>query len=412
MKKVAFREIDGTGTGWYGLVGILGLCILAGLGTFAYIEHEGHGVTGMTNQFAWSGGHVFSVFLIAAGAGAFVVAAAGMAFDRSLYKPLAPLAGIVAISLLMGGLAVMVLDLGRPDRLVVAMTNFNFKSTLASNIMRYNGFIGLVALVLWTVMDRRMACWVKPVAIVAFLWSLTLSTGVGLEFAFLVAREAYDAAILGPMMVAMSFTYGTAILTLVLIASFALTGRELGSAVLAKLSRLLALFVAAVLYFLFVFHLTTAYGTEHHGFVSFILADAGGITAAFWWGVVILGGIVPLAMLYLPSTGANPQGVSVACGLIVLGGLCQMYVLLIGGQSYPLALFPGMEVSSSFFDGAVNSYSPTFVEFVLAVTCVPMALIMIAALVKFLPVLPETLADSVVDPHYQAPVEEETEEAA
>jgi formate-dependent nitrite reductase membrane component NrfD len=40
---------------------------------------------------------------------------------------------------------VLVLDLGRPDRLIVAMTEYNFKSIFAWNIILYNGFFAIVA---------------------------------------------------------------------------------------------------------------------------------------------------------------------------------------------------------------------------------------------------------------------------
>ena len=404
-KQIAYSETESRSIEFYSLLAWLVLFILAGFGAFVYIEHHGHVVTGMTNQVAWSGGHVFSVFLIAAAAGVFVVAAAGAAFDRAVYRPLCRLAGVLAIAMLLGGLTVMMLDLGRPDRLTVAMTNFNFKSTLASNILRYNGYVGLVALFLWTQMDWRVGKYTKPVAVIAFLWSLTLSTGVGLEFAFLVAREAYDSAIMGPMMVAFSFTYGTAVLVLVLMASYAWTCRPLGDVVVKKVKNLLAIFVAASLYFVFVFLLTTAYGTEHHGFVRFLLVDGGSITKMFWIGQIFLGGVLPLMLLYYPPTGGSRPAIVLAAGLVLVGGLCQMYVTLIGGQAYPLNLFPGMDVSSSFFDGAVNTYAPTIAELLLAVSCFAIALFIVVVVVKFLRILPDSLADEIVDPHYKAPEE-------
>ena len=36
-----------------------------------------------------------------------------------------------------------------------------------------------------------------------------------------------------------------------------------------------------------------------------------------------------------------------------------MYATIIGAQAYPLNIFPGFEASSTFFDGAINSYSPS-----------------------------------------------------
>ncbi len=62
---------------------------------------------------------------------------------------------MLAVALLVGGLAVLVLDLGRPDRLIVAMTNYNFKSIFAWNIILYTGFMAIVAVYLWMLMERR-----------------------------------------------------------------------------------------------------------------------------------------------------------------------------------------------------------------------------------------------------------------
>ena len=63
--------------------------------------------------------------------------------------------GILAVALLAGGLAVLVLDLGRPERLIVAILKHNFKSIFAWNIYLYTGFMAIVAAYLFAMMDRR-----------------------------------------------------------------------------------------------------------------------------------------------------------------------------------------------------------------------------------------------------------------
>ena len=95
-----------------------------------YMETQGHHVTGMNNQIVWGVPHVFAIFMILIASGALNAASIASVFARLEYKPLARLSGLVAIAFLLGGLAVLVLDLGRPDRLIVAMTYYNFKSIL------------------------------------------------------------------------------------------------------------------------------------------------------------------------------------------------------------------------------------------------------------------------------------------
>ena len=400
MKPLDYREIDG-GLPFYMLVAAIGVFVLAGLGAAYYMEHNGHWVTGMTNQVVWGTPHVFAVFLIVAASGALNVASISSVFGKALYKPLARLSGLLAITLLVGGLAVLVLDLGRPDRLIVAMTYYNFKSIFAWNIMLYTGFMAIVAVYLWMMMERKMNDFTRPAGMCAFIWRLILTTGTGSIFGFLVAREAYDAAIMAPMFIVMSFSFGLAIFILVLMGLYNWSQRPLGDAVLFRLKNLLGVFIAGVLYFVLAYHLTNLYITENHGVERFILLDGGIYTTLFWFVQIGLGSLLPLALLYGPA-GKSRLWIGVACLLVIVGGLAQMYVIIIGGQAYPMELFPGKEVSSSFFDGVVASYTPSLPEFVLGIGGVALALAATVVGTRVLRFLPVSLADDQVDPHHAA----------
>jgi Ni/Fe-hydrogenase subunit HybB-like protein len=364
-----------------------------------HMEHNGHWVTGMDNQIVWGMPHVFAIFLIVAASGALNVASIGSVFGKKMYKPLAPLSGLLAVALLIGGLAVLVLDLGRPDRLIIAMTHYNFKSIFAWNIILYNGFLAIVVVYLWTMMEQRMNPYKETAGKVAFVWRLILTTGTGSIFGWLVARQAYDAALMAPMFIVMSFSFGLAIYLLVLMATYRMTSRPLGDYVVKRLKNLLGVFILAVLYFVMVYHLSNLYATEHHGVEAFILRDGGIFTTLFWFVQIILGSLVPLALLYHPTTGANRTAISIASILVVIGGIAQVYVILIGGQAYPLISFPGYEVTSSFADGVINHYSPSAPEIMLGVMGIAIALAMVAVAVKVLRFLPENLSDQVMNPH-------------
>lgn len=399
MKPIVYREIEGRSSGYLALLGVLGFLIALGLGSAYYMEHHGHIVTGMTNQIVWGMPHVFAVFLIVAASGALNVASIGSVFGKTMYKPLGPLSALLALALLAGGLTILLLDLGRPDRLIVAATTYNFKSIFAWNVILYSGFFGIVGVYLWMQMDKMMYKYAKPAGFAAFIWRLILTTGTGSIFGFLVSRAFYDSAMMAPMFVVMSFSYGLAIFLLVLMAAYSWTGRPLGDSVVNRLKNLQGVFIAGALYFVVVFHLTNLYFTKYHGVEQFILLGAGGITTLFWLGQIILGSLVPLAMLYHPKLGKSRGAIALACVLVVLGGLAQMYVTIIGGQAYPLVMFPGYEMSSSFFDGAVHSYSPSLPEVLLGIGGFSVALIMVALGIKVLRFLPESLDNHAVDPH-------------
>jgi Ni/Fe-hydrogenase subunit HybB-like protein len=401
MAHVHYLKIEGRSVGFFALLALLAALIAIGLGAALYMEHNGHWVTGMSNQIIWGTPHVFAVFLIVAASGALNVASIASVFGRQLYKPLARLSGLLAIALLVGGLAVLVLDLGRPERLIVAMTYYNFKSIFAWNIILYTGFMAVVAVYLWMMFERRFNDYTKPAGMAAFLWRLTLTTGTGSIFGFLVAREAYDSAMLAPMFIILSFAYGLAIFILVLFAATRWTGRPLGDVLVARLKNLLGVFVASVLYFVVAYHLTNLYMTGKHDLERFILLDGGIYTRLFWIGQILIGGVLPLVLLF-SNLGRSRSMIAFAAILVIVGGLAQMYVTIIGGQALPMPLFPGKEVSSSFFDGVVASYTPSLPEFLLGIGGIGLALGMTTFAIKVLPFLPQSLADADVDPHHKA----------
>ncbi|VFM94879.1 MAG: prokaryotic molybdopterin-containing oxidoreductase family, membrane subunit [Candidatus Kentron sp. G] len=399
MKTIDYVDIEGRSVGYWALLAILGALVAAGLGSSYYMEHHGHWVTGMSNQIVWGTPHVFAVFLIVAASGALNVASIASVFGRTMYKPLSRFSGLLAIALLVGGLAVLVLDLGRPDRLIVAMTTYNFKSVFAWNIFLYTGFIVIVASYLWVMMEQRMNRHSKQVGMFAFVWRLALTTGTGSIFGFLVARQAFDAAIMGPMFVVMSFSYGLAFFLLLLMGIYHILGRPLGDAVLLRLKNLLGVFVAAVLYFVLVYHLTNLYATEHHGVEYFILVSGGVYTQVFWIGMVLFGSIVPFLIFHMPFTGKSRLWIGIGSALVILGGLAHMFVIIIGGQAYPLAMFPGKEVvvePGAFDFYGVASYVPSLPEIVLGISGVAIALLLVSIALRVLRFLPDSLADEVV----------------
>lgn len=393
---VAFRELEGRSPRYYGLLAALALVVLVGLAAAYYMEHYGHIVTGMNNQIVWGMPHVFAVFLIVAASGVLNVASIASVFGKSFYKPLAPLSALLAIALLAGGLTVLMLDLGRADRVIVAMTYYNFKSVFAWNVFLYTGFFLIVAVYLWTMMEHRMNPYSKGAGVAAFIWRLLLTTGTGSIFGFLVARQAYDTALLAPMFIIMSFSYGLAVYLLVLMAAYSWSGRRLGDLVLHRLKNLLGIFVAAVLYFVLVYHMTNLYFAKQYEFERFILITGGVYPALFWLGQILLGSIIPLVILFHPRWGKSRRAIASAAALVIVGALAQMFVTIIGGQAFPLELFPGMEESSSFFDGMTHSYTPSLPEILLGLGGVAVAGAIVVFAIKILRFLPENLDDQTV----------------
>lgn len=373
---------------FYLLAAIGGLVSALGVGAALYMEHSGHVVTGMNNQIVWGLPHVIAIFLIVAASGVLNVASMGSVFGRTLYKPRAPLSGLLAIAMLSGGLAVIMLDLGRADRIVVAATHFNPTSVFGWNVILYPVFYGVVAVYLWTMMERRMYPWMKVAGFATFIWRIVLTTGTGSIFAFLVARQAYGTALLAPMFIIMSFCWGLAVFLVVQSTMYAWNGLTLPPLVLQRMKNLLATFVAAVLYFTIVLHLVNAYFAKNIAFEYFILFDSE-FAGMFWIGQILLGTLLPLALLFNPATAAKARWVNVAALLVVVGAYFHLYVFIIGGQAFPLDMFPGYDVKSSFMDGAVDHYAASLPEILLSLGGLGIAFTMTTIGVRILHFLPQ-----------------------
>jgi len=372
---------------FYAVAGFALALLVVGLLAAHRMEAGGHVVTGMNNSIVWGVPHVFAIFLIVAASGVLNVASIGSVFGNPVYKTRARLSGLLCLAMLAGGLMVLMLDLGRPERLVVAATHYNFRSVFAWNVFLYSGMFAIVAVYLWTLMEQRMNRHAKSAGLVAFVWRLVLTTGTGSIFGFLVARQGFGSALLAPMFILMSFAWGLAVFYIAQSVIYAWNGMRLPDAIHRRMRNLLGIFVASVLYMVAAQHLTNLYFARQVAFERFALLEGGVYPALFWFGYVLLGSLLPLVLIYAPRLGGQRASLWAAL-LVVAGAFCQLYAFIIGGQAFPLEMFPGATVRSTFLDGEVAPYVPSWPEFALGIGGVGAALLITVIGVRVLDFLP------------------------
>jgi len=381
-------EAGSPAAAWFWLlVAIGGAVTAAGLAAAHVMEDRGHIVTGMNNQVVWGLPHVFAIFMIVAASGVLNVGSIGSVFGRPEYKARAPLSGLLCLAMLAGGLMVLVLDLGRPDRLLVAATHYNLSSVFAWNVLLYSGLAAVVVVYLWTMFERRLVGFVRPAGLVVLAWRFVLTSGTGLIFGFLVARQAYQSALLAPLFIVLSFAWGMAVFLIVQSAMARWAGRPLDAALLRRMARLLGVFVVASLYLVAAQHLTNLYFARQAGFELFLLRDGGVLTLLFWGGYVVAGSLLPLLLVFHPRL-AGERAVLAASALVVAGAFAWLYVFIVGAQVFPLDIFPGYTASSSFGDGAIAHYVPSWPELLLGLGGVGAAFVLTTVGVHVLDFMP------------------------
>ena len=136
------------------------------------------------------------------------------------------------------------------------------------------------------------------------------------------------------------------------------------------------------------YHFTNMYFAHQTGFERFILLEGGVYPTLFWWGYIVLGNLLPLLLIFVPALSNNKSAVAASL-LVVLGGFALLYVFIIGGQAYPLNIFPGYEASSSFADGQISAYVPSLYEFLLGFGGLAIAFIITTVSVRVLNFMPQ-----------------------
>ncbi|HEX6363814.1 MAG TPA: hypothetical protein VFZ93_12710, partial [Albitalea sp.] len=113
-------------------------------------------------------------------------------------------------------------------------------------------------------------------------------------------------------------------------------------------------------------------------------------------GQVAVGGVLPLVLLRGMRKRPSRARLAGAAIAVVAGGLAQMYVTIIGGQSYPLVLFPGRQATSAFMDGTVHGYAPSVPELLLGLGGAALAALVVVVATRLLPLVPQRLDDAAL----------------
>ncbi len=388
MGKNRFTAIEGRSNGYLALVAVLGALSLCGFGAAWAMYSNGHFVTGMTNSVPWGFPIVVAIYLIGLSAGSLVISALSSVFGKNEFKVFSRVAALLAALLLIGALMAIILDWGRPERILVPFYSMNPRSMFSLNGMLYSAYIVICFVYLWAMFKEKERL-VKPLGLLAVFWAVLVHSGTGAIFGFVGARELYHSPLLPPSFIAAALTSGTALMIIVLYLSFRFAGRALDEELLRRLGRYLAVFLIVVAYFIFIENVTRAYWPGNYDVQRFLLLSGNKYSLIFWLGMVGCGVVFPFVILITPASGRSIKWLLAACALVVVGVLAERYIIVIPGQVVPTDIFPGMKVASDFQDGVMAEYSISPAEWAYGIGIMSFVFLLYALALKFFELLPE-----------------------
>ncbi|MHC4627865.1 MAG: NrfD/PsrC family molybdoenzyme membrane anchor subunit [Planctomycetota bacterium] len=385
MMEIEFSPLEGKSTKFHAFMIVLFGIAGAGLLATYLLYVKGLHLSGLSNRVPWGLSIVMTVYYIGLSAGSLVLSAMSAVFGRKEFKPFSRVAALMAMFLLVGALMSIILDWGRPDRILIPFLHFNFASMFSINGLLYSSYIAICFFYLLAMFSGKERL-VSVIALIAVLWAVGVHSGTGAIFGF-VPRELFESPLLPPSFIAAALSSGTAMMIIVLQLLFRYSNRPFDERYVKELSKLLGVFIIVVFYFLFTENSFRAYvpGSRE---AEWYFLFGGSHSVVFWVGLMIMGIMIPAIILFGRGTRDSIKMINIAAVLHMAGVFCERYILVVPGQTHPADLLPNMNVESVALDGAYVGYSVSLIEVVQALGIAAMVAIPVILGMRFFAMLP------------------------
>lgn len=391
MSRDVFREdaplfapLMHTGRGFH--VAVIVLASIAALGLFAYVRQLilRLGVTGMNNWVAWGVYMTNFIFFIGISHAGTLVSAILRVTQAEWRRPITRAAEAITVFVLPIGALQVIIDLGRPERLLNVFRYGRFQSALLwdvlsigvylmacvsylylplipdialcrdglQNIPRWRKWLYEKLSLGWTGTKEQwrrlergisiLAVLVIPIAVsvhtvVAWVWGMTIVPG-------------WHSTILGPYFVVGAIFSGIAsvLIAMAIVRKVFHLEDYLKPIHFNNLGLLLIVMSLSWLYFTFADYLTEVYGDEP-AHVSVVLSKFTGEFAPYFWAMTVCNFAIPFLLLFSHKT-RTITGTVIAAILVDIGMWLERFIIVIPSLTRPRLPY------------GIGFYRPTWVE--------------------------------------------------
>ncbi len=358
-------------------LGLLVLLMLAGLAMFVNQSMNGLQVTGMRNPISWGLYIITFAFLVGMSAGGLIVSASAYIFRIEKLKSLAPVGVVAAVASVLGAMAMIIPDMGHPERLLNILVGMRFTSPILWDLVVITVYLLIGLFEIWVLFFRKAGSnqarerVLEKAAWVAFPVAILVHSVTAWIFGLQVGRPFWNSALMAPIFLSSAVVSG---LGLILVIGF--VGRNknipgLDAENRAALAKMLAAFIALDLFLLFCDLFTPLYagGTAEAASARVLVSGA---LAPIFWSEIVLGALLPFVLLVAPQTRGSAGWLGLAGLLVMLGVFAKRINIILPGYLHPNVSFsPG--ISTGDFSMASNmvgtspfvtvpTYAPTITE--------------------------------------------------
>lgn len=352
---------------------ILAGAALLGLlaGAWGIIERLLHGLNPVAfgSHVPWGLWVAFYLFFLGLSAGAFLVTILAYLFGQERYESLGRLAAFTVLVCIACELLFITLDLGRFERIYQFVLSPNPSSLMFWMFVLVNAMGAIYTFKLWFLIKGDLGK-VKALSWLSMPVGLLFYGANGAFFAILLGRPLWNSALTPVMFVVAALVSGGALVAFLCWAIKRDDGLTLG------LGRVVAWLLVALL----LMELAQII-IAHQSATPAANAALGSMLSGLpWWLHVILGGAVPLWLLF---GGQTPKGVAAACLLILVTFVAARYAFLL-----PDLGVTRLEGLGPFFVHARLStdYTPNLNEWLVSIWVVSLGVLLFALGARYLPV--------------------------
>ncbi len=385
-------------TYWFALLILL---ICGGLISAAFVFYQGLHITNLTDLVPWGLWIGIDLSSIALAAGAFTISALVYLLKIKKLMPVAKTA--VYLGLLGYTMAVLtlLLDIGRPDRFWHSMAYWNIHSPLWEVTMCVTLYLSVLALEVtpivggsdmvqshWPGIGSRMVSVHKlaPIlAVVGLCLSMLHQTSLGVTYGVLRGRPAWHRPSVAVLFIVSAVAAGPAMVVFASQVTSRITPR---AKIKPELLNTVAKYVGWVLVvylFLRVWDLIfLSYNVGTTGGETWIYLTQGPLAINFWVGELLIGIILPMIILLVPSWRKNPRLQVLAMAMVVIGLILYRWDTNMLGQMVVYSYLP--QESAALF----TNYLPSLVEITAGLGVVSYGLLAFTIGVRYMRVIDHT----------------------
>jgi len=352
---------------YYAWIGVL--LAMIGVGVFAYARQYSDGliVTALRNPVSWGFYIGNFTFLVGVAAAAVVLVIPAYIYHWKPIKELVILGELLAIAALAMCMLFVLVDMGRPDRLLHIMPFIGTlnvpTSLLAWDVLALNGYfllnLGVVTYLLVSLFRGREPN--KKIFMPLVLLSIPMAVGIHSVTAFiyngLAGRPYWNAALLAPRFLVSAFCSGPAIMLIVLQILRRTSRIDIKQEAIWKIAELMAYAMFINLFFLGVEVFKEAYSDTHHlKHMRYLFFGLDGKTALVGWAwTSVVTGVAAFVLFLVPRFRKNIVLLNIGCVLIFVSIFIEKGIGLV---------VPGYTPSVM---GEIYEYHPTTIEILVSV---------------------------------------------